>query len=110
MKYLGCSLLTVLLVGSVLAQHKITLDTPVQARAGASEFSLSSFSFDQAGKQLVIGFREVGGDRSLTFTYSGDDFDSAFRSFVDTALENRIIQRLQTDGKLGSGTVTGVPE
>ncbi len=107
MKYLGYTLvaLSLLFTSGATAQRRITLDTPVQARAGASKFTLNSFSFDQAGKQLVIGFREVNGDRSMTFTYSGDDFDAAFGFFVNAALENKIIQKLQADGKLGSGTV-----
>jgi hypothetical protein len=77
--------------------------------SGADEFDLNSFSFDISGKQLVIGFREVGGDRSLTFTYSGADFEAAFGFFVDAALEDKIITRLQTDGKLGAGSISGTP-
>ena len=76
MRLISYSLAIILLVGSLLAQQSITLSTPVQARTGASEFELNSFSFDHAGKQMVIGFREVGGDRSMTFTYLGADFDN----------------------------------
>lgn len=95
-----------LLISGLYAQRTITLDTPVQARVGADEFTLNSFSFDQAGKQLIIGFREVGGDRAMTFTYSSDDFDAAFSFFVSAALENKIITRLQTEGKLGPGAIS----
>ncbi len=107
MKYLAYSLVVLsLLISSLYAQRKITLDTPVQARLGASEFTLNSFQFDRVGKQLTVGFREVGGDRSMTFTYSSDDFDAAFGFFVTPALENKIITRLQTEGKLGSGAIS----
>jgi len=109
MKYLGYSLLALLLCVSLIAQRKITLDTPVQARPGVTEFTLNSFHFDQAGKTMTIGFREVNGDRGMTFTYSGSDFDTAFSNFVTPALQNKIIQQLQTDGKLGPGSVTGAP-
>lgn len=102
MRYLFSGLITLLLLGSLFAQRKITLDVPVQARAGASEFVLNSFHFDQAGKQLVIGFREVNGDRSMTFTYNGPDFDTAYGFIVGTAVENKILLKLQNDGKLGS--------
>ena len=109
MKYLGYALLALLLSVSLFAQRKITLDTPVQARGGATEFTLNSFQFDIVGKQMTVGFREVGGDRSMTFSYSGADFDAAFGFFVNVSLENKIITRLQTEGKLGSGTVTAAP-
>jgi len=95
-----------LLISGLYAQRTVTLDTPVQARLGASEFSLNSFSFDRVGKQLIVGFREVGGDRSMTFTYSSDDFDAAFGFFVTPALEQKIITRLQTEGKLGPGAIS----
>lgn len=108
MKRLLVLFVFVLLASGAFAQRRINLDTPVQARVGASEFSLNSLSFDIEGKQLIIGFREVGGDRALTFTYSGDDFDTSFSFFVNPALENKIITRLQTDGKLGPGTI-GAP-
>jgi hypothetical protein len=107
MKYLAYSLVVLsLLISGLYAQSKITLDTPVQVEAGASEFTLNSFSFDQAGKRITIGFLEVNGDRSLTFSYSGDDFDVAFGLFVNASLENKIITQLQTDGKLGPGVIS----
>ncbi len=89
--------------------QRVNLDDPVQVDPGATEFDLNSFSFDKAGQHMVIGFIEVGGDKTMTFEFHGSDMDTRLSQFVNVALERKIIQELQASGDLGPGQVRTGP-
>lgn len=96
----------VFLIGGLFAQRSITLDTPVQARTGITDFTLNSFSYDVQAQKMVIGFLPVGSGEPVVLTYYGDDFDIAYSFLINPSLENKIITRLQVDGKLGPGLIS----
>jgi hypothetical protein len=109
----------------VNAQEKIVLSTPVFVDSGATEFRVASLYLKRAvtpaPAEIQAVFREVSGTsflpngRSLTCNYIGDEAEAKLialnkANLSTISLERRITATCQADKKLGSGTITGVPE
>ena len=121
-------LLTVLvLVGlsSAGAQEKVVLTAPVFVSSGAAEFRVWEIdlrrTYPDRPAGILIVFREVDvsgfvlGGRALECRYEGAEAETLIIAFnkvnlSTTSLEKRVTQRCQTDGKLGAGTIIGVPQ
>jgi hypothetical protein len=120
-----CLALWIVGVGYVLAQEKLTLATPVFATVGATDFRVESVYLKRgtpdAGAEIRARFREVAGTafvaggRDMTCRYDGDTAETLIAqlntvNLTTASLEKRVTQRCQADGKLGAGTITGVPQ
>jgi hypothetical protein len=99
----------------------VTLDSAVQTDAGATNFRVTLLHLDWEAAQIIIRLREVSGGSIVTdgkivsHTYTGDTATTLMRQLnkVDlssNSLHKRIMSRLQTDGVLGSGTISGTPD
>lgn len=109
-------------VGIAGAQEKVTLSTPVLTDAGATTFRVTMIHLDWEVKEVVIRLRQVDGagalvpgGKRLEVQYTGAEATSVMQlvnnaNFSTTSMQKRTIQRLQADGKLGSGSVTGTAE
>ena len=109
----------------VHAQEKVTLASPVFVSAGAAEFRVWDLyvrrTHPDREAEVRATFREVTGagfvpgGRSLECRYEGEVAETLVialnKANLSTAsLEKRVTQRCQTDGKLGAGSISGVPQ
>ena len=118
-----------LLGGAMSGQEKITLSTPVFTEAGATDFRVWSLYLKRAHPdspaEIRAIYREVSGStfvangRSLTCLYADSAGVTTAETLIValnkanlsvTSLEKRVLQRCQQDGKLGAGTISGVPQ
>lgn len=118
-------LLLLLLSVPVIAQEKIVLSTPVFVSAGITEFRVWSLSLLRSHPdrqaEITAVYREidgsgfVAGGKSLECRYFGSEAEVLIialnkANLSTISLEKRLIQRCQTDNKLGAGTIAGTPQ
>ncbi|HXG72907.1 MAG TPA: hypothetical protein VNJ04_20110 [Gemmatimonadaceae bacterium] len=107
------------------AQETVTLATPAYVSAGAVEFRVESVYLKRAHPDSAAEvrgiFREtVAGafvplGRTLTCRYESAAAEALMVSFnkanlSTSSLERRVLAKCQQDGKLGAGTISGVPQ
>jgi len=107
------------------AQEKITLAVPVFTSAGATDFRVWDLyvrrTHPDREAEVRATFREVDGSgfvpggRSLECRYGGDVAETLViglnkANLTTKSLERRVTERCQVDGKLGAGTISGVPQ
>lgn len=108
------------------AQEKLTLATAVFTSAGATDFRVESIYLKRdtgpdRPAQIRAIFREVSGTgfvpngRDLTCLYDGAAAETLIRqlntvNLTTISLERRVTTQCQADGKLGAGTISGVPQ
>jgi hypothetical protein len=109
--------------------EKVTLTTPVYTDAGTVEFALWSTTLTRkhpdAPAKVVAIYRETNqsgfilNGRHLTCIMSDSETSTTIDDLLKQlnkvnlstkSLERRITERLQTDGKLGSGVLSGAPD
>jgi hypothetical protein len=105
----------------------LTLSTPVQVSAGATSFRVWRLDLRRAHPEREAGilavFREVDGSgafialggRTIECRYDGAEAEALLVSLNKAnlstlSLEKRVTQKCQTDGKLGTGAITGTPD
>jgi hypothetical protein len=103
------------------AQETINLDSAVQTDAGETRFRVVFISIDRECPCINVRLRGANPDGSLKpdgkvveKSYNGttavtfmNQLNTA--NLAITSLERRVLQRLQTDGVIGSGTISGTP-
>lgn len=110
-------------LGALLAQEKVTLSAPAFQDPGATEFRVASLYLNRQAHEIRAMFGEVvpgtaifkANGRTLTCSYADDAADSLLlalnrMNFSTVSLERRVMVQCQSDGKLGAGTITGVPQ
>ena len=104
----------------------VTLTTPVLVSAGATTFRVWSLELRRTHPDRPAGilaiFREVDGagaflpgGRSIECRYEDAAADALIvtlnkANLTTLSLEKRVVQKCQTDGKLGAGSITGAPD
>ena len=115
--------LTLLASSSLYAQETITLDTPIQAVAGASTLRLGDISISHYNRRIDIVYREwsdgtfVVDGRSVSCNWTVADGSVALIRDLNTAnlsgksLDKRLIELGQNSSHcgIGSGTISGTP-
>jgi hypothetical protein len=106
-------------------QEKVTLTVPVFTSAGATDFRVWDLyvrrTHPDREAEVRVTFREVNGlgfvsgGRSLECRYEGDIAETLVvglnkANLPVKSLERRVTERCQLDGKLGAGTISGVPQ
>lgn len=104
------------------AQERVTLDAPVKTDPGATKFRVAQLVLNVQGANLSIVLQEVTdagewvpGGKSIEARYEGAAALTLMRALNKAdlstrSLQQRILDRLQADGKLGAGAITGTPE
>jgi hypothetical protein len=109
---------------SLIAQETITLDTPIQAVAGASTLRPGDISISDYNQRIDIVYREWSGGafvvegRSVSCSWTIADGSVALMRQLNTAdlsnksLDKRLIELGQSSAHcdIGSGTISGTPE
>jgi hypothetical protein len=99
----------------------LTLDNPVEVDPGATKFRVTLVHMDWEAQQIILRLREVNAGaivedgKTVSHTYSGTDATSLMVALNKVnlstkSLHRRIIERLQADGVLGTGTISGTPD
>lgn len=98
------------------APEKVTLDTAIMQSAGSTDFVVQDISFDWRHNIIRIRIGETGEfGRSLEIIeYTGQDARDMMLSLNIAnlsvkSLNKRIMEKLQADGHLGSGSITTSP-
>jgi hypothetical protein len=119
------ALLALAVSAGAIAQEKLTLVTPVFQQAGITDFRVAGLylkrTHPDSPAEILVTLREVSGTsfvangRTITCEYDGAPADALIASLnttnlATTSLEKRVITKCQTDGKLGTGTVSGTPQ
>lgn len=126
---LGLLLIAALGLSPVGAQERLVLTTPILSQSGVTELRVESLYLKRhipdggtATNAVVRAiFREtangvfVPDGRQVVCAYDGDTAATLVAqlntlNLSTTSLEKRVTQRCQTDGKLGAGTVSGIPQ
>jgi len=115
---------------SLSAQERIVLDTPilVVSDPGVAKWRVCSLTLERIPAGIKIRLCECNDTgafivnengafvgRSVSFEYGDNPTTASMLSSLNTAnlstksLERRIIERLQVDGKLKTGTISGTP-
>lgn len=115
-------LLLAALATSVFAQEKVTLTTPVApARPAISDLRVTEVYMGLRAQRITVELTPVDGSGNLlwdlpglTFQYHGEEavtFMTALNkaNLSTKSLHKRIMERLQADGKLGAGAISGTP-
>lgn len=110
-------------VAIVGAQEKVTLTSPVYVDAGASEFRVAALDLNRRGSEIRAIFGEVqpgtatfvSNGKTLLCLYSDAQADTLLIALNKAnlsikSLERRVTEQCQSDGKLGAGTISGVPQ
>ncbi len=103
------------------SQEKIVLDVPIQVDAGATEWQVSMVHMDWVATEITIRLLEsaggeyVAGGRQLVVTYRDSDAATLLKTWntmdlSTSSLHKIIMEQLQADGHLTSGTITGTPK
>jgi len=101
----------------------ITLDEAIQVDPGATVLRTSLMHVDRLSGQIIVGLTEwddteeefVTGGKTISHTYSGATAESLINTlnttdYSTTSLTKTVLLQLQTDGVLGTGTISGDPE
>jgi len=117
------TLVLLALLVTAAPQEKITLSNPVFVDTGASEFRVSSLHLNLQGSEIRALFSEVNtgtttykvNGKSLVCSYNGAEADALMISLNkmdlrSNSLVRRVTQKCSDDGKIGPGTITGVPQ
>ena len=104
----------------------VILTTPVQAAVGAATFRVWRLDLQRAHPDRPAGiyavFREVdafgefiAAGRAIECRYAGDEADALLIGLNKAnlslkSLEKRVTEKCQEDGKLGPGTIAGLPD
>lgn len=107
----------------VSAQEKITLTVPVYIDPGATEFRVGSLYLNRVASEIRAQFNEVEpgtaifvpNGKTLNCFYAGGPADTLLialnkANLSTKSLERRVTEQCQADGKLGAGTISGVPQ
>ena len=127
MKYLNYAVVVLALMllasSNVIAQETVTLDTPVQAVAGASTLRPGDISISHYHQRIDVVYREwsdgafVVDGRSVSCNWTVADGSVALIRDLNTAnlsgksLDKRLIELGQNSSHcgIGSGTISGTP-
>lgn len=106
-----------------MGQEKITFNSAVYTDPGATEFRPASLYLNVMGHEIRATLNEVNpgttvfipNGKTLQCYYSGSEADSLLitlnkMNFSTVSLQKRVMQQCQTDGKLGPGSISGVPQ
>lgn len=106
---------------SILGQEIVTLTTPV-TRSTRTTFQIERVIIDILAKSIMIQWKDNNGD-GFSAIYPTPAPNGSLQptgaqllntinntNFTTTSLVKRIFQRLQTDGYIASGTISGTPE
>jgi hypothetical protein len=121
---LGVAVLLLAPNSALIAQETITLDTPIQAVAGASTLRPGDISISDYNQRIDIVYREWSGGafviegRSVSCSWTVADGSVALIRDLNTAnlpdksLDKRLIELGQNSSHcgIGSGTISGTPE
>ena len=121
---LGVAVLLLTPNSALIAQETITLDTPIQAVAGASTLRPGDISISDYSQRIDIVYREwsdgafVVEGRSVSCNWTVADGSVALMRQLNTAdlsnksLDKRLIELGQNSAHcdIGSGTISGTPE
>jgi len=101
--------------------EKIVLETPINARLGASSFRIAEFVINVRDRSMRIraeeweggGFKEGG--TAVVWNEHDDDTWTAIKALnkIDLSsksLQTRLLERLQQKGAFDAGTISGTPE
>jgi hypothetical protein len=118
-------LLVLALAATGRPQEMVQLTTPVEIFLGASQFRVWQLTMRRAHPDTPAAIRAIYRETDgTTFVADGKrivcDYEGAEAETLivalnkvnlsTTSLEKRLIQRCQADGKLGAGTIVGVPQ
>jgi hypothetical protein len=105
------------------AQEKVTFTSAVYVDPGATEFRVASLYLNVLGSEIRSTLAEVdtgtsnfkSNGKELQCTYAGAEADALIKTlnkmnFSTTSMQKRIVQQCQADGKLGAGTISGIPQ
>ena len=114
-------LVAVAFTWGLTAQEQIDLTTAVQIDAGAQNFRVARVLLDWEGATIAVKLREASGGvfvedgKIIEIYWEGSEATTLMIQLnkVDLSvksLHKRIIEQAQTDGKLGTGTISGTPQ
>ncbi len=94
--------------------EQLDLLTPAKARPGTSFWRPVRLVLDEEAELIEAGFRGANGERT-TGSYHGDEALILMRQ-LDIAnlsvksMRRRVIEKMQADGILPAGTISGTPD
>lgn len=108
----------------LIAQERVTFSAPVLSDAGATTFRVAQITFNfEGGGGIVATLKEFDGTGFVTrgkqITVRYDDTDPATVTILRAlntvdlsvkSLQRRLIERFIADGKIPTGTPSGVPQ
>ena len=101
--------------------EKIVFTKPVKADPGATTFRPTLVHLDWEADQVIVRLREVSASglvsdgKVISHNYSGSAATTLLKT-LNTAnlstksLHRRIMEKLQADGVIGSGSISGAPD
>lgn len=104
------------------AEEKVTLTAPIQVDAGIADLRATELRLSWSRQNIQIWLSPIDasgaiipGRAPLFFEYNGSTASNLLKT-LNTAnlsiksLQRRIIEKLQADGLIGPGLITGSPE
>lgn len=116
------SLFLCLTGGPATSQERVTIDAAVVAVPATTHLAVARLRLDWADAVIEVHLREVdafnipvGNGKWHVAKYEGLDATNALRALNIAnlsvkSLHRRLMERLQADGKLPAGTVSGAPQ